>query len=177
MGKPRFQNDTIAVVVAALLAASASAVAAQPRPELASREEIAKYRLRSASVSVAATEARVELLLVDGPSAMIVYLDDASITRWLDNNKWLLDLKPRTRPDTAFEFSSVILKHSDPSYASGLILTRSFRDRGSSAYLTAWIGRTRHTVISLSSGQARSFALALGRAAEVSRRMKLARRN
>lgn len=174
MGKPRLQKEILGVIVAGLLAASASAAAAQTRAELPGREEIAKYRLRKASVSVAATARRIELLVVDGPATMVVYLDDASVTRWLANNSWLLALDDRTLRDTSSEFSSVILKHADPSYASGLILTRSFRGRRPSSYLTTWVGRTRHTVVPMSTAQARSLALALGRAAEVSRKMKLA---
>ncbi|MFN2398843.1 MAG: hypothetical protein ABR543_09440 [Gemmatimonadaceae bacterium] len=174
MGKPRLQKEILAVIVGVLLAASASTAAAQARPDVPGREEIAKYRLRKASVSVAATAGRIELLVVDGPAAMVVYLDEASVTRWLDNNAWLLDLDARTRPDTSSEFSSVILKHSDPSYASGLILTRSFRGRKPTSYLTTWVGRTRHTVVQMSTAQTRSLALALGRAAQVSRSMKLA---
>jgi len=146
-----------------------SPLLAQGSP-LPTRRTIAEYNVDDVTLRISADAPRVEVFLWRSPQAIVVYLDSRSIERWLDSAFAFVADDGDTPNGEPTERSSPVLRHVDPSYRSGLELTRRATDRGSQLFLTAWVGDHSAAMVPMRRSQARGFLAALRDAAHVARR-------
>jgi hypothetical protein len=151
----------------AMLALQLAAAALSPlsRAESQERRDVGTYVMGDAAVRVTAAAPRVEMLVVQSPATMMLYLDGRSTLAWADSAEQILRLKRDDVPYGHTEVETTVLRHPDPSYSNGVLLTRVFRDKRTHCYLTTWVGRNSYTAIEMSDKQARSVVSALKRAA------------
>jgi hypothetical protein len=87
------------------------------------------------------------------------------VLAWADSADALLGLSREDLARDSAELSTTVLQHPDPSYASGVKLTRVFTRKRTKCFLYVWVGRHNYTAIPLSDRDARSVVSALKRAA------------
>jgi hypothetical protein len=133
---------------------------------------IAEYNVDDVTLRISADAPRVEVFLWRRPQAIVVYLDSRSIERWLDTATAFIADGLHAPNGSPVEQSTPVLRHADPSYRSGLELTRRATDRGSRLYLTAWVGDHSAAMVPMRTSQARGFLAALREAAHVARRTR-----
>lgn len=139
-------------------------------PPLPTRRTIAEYNVDDVTLRISADAPRVEVFLWRKPQAIVVYLDSRSIERWLDSASAFVAHDGDTPTGEPIERSSPVLRNADPSYRSGLELTRRATDRSSQLFLTAWVGDHSAAMVPMRKSQARGFLAALREAAHVARR-------
>ncbi len=147
----------IALALAALIAPSA--LSAQN-----GRHDVGTYVMGGAAVRVTAAAPRVELLVLQEPSALMIYLDGLSVLAWADSADKLLRLSRKELSPGYEEVETSILTNPDPSYANGVLLSRVFKGKRTQCYLSVWVGRNSYTAIPISDRDARSLVAALRRA-------------
>jgi hypothetical protein len=140
------------------------------RSSLPVARTIAEYNVDDVTLRISADAPRVEVFLWRSPQAIVVYLDARSIERWLDSASAFVAHDGDAPNGEPTERSSPVLRHADPSYRSGLELTRRVTDRGSQLFLTAWVGDHSAAMVPMRKSQARGFLAALREAAHVARR-------
>lgn len=145
--------------VSLLVAMNAAALHAQN-----GRRDVGTYVMGDAAVRVTAAAPRVELLVVQEPATMMIYLEGQSVLAWTDSADKLLRLS-RHEMSGREEVETAILKHPDPSYANGVLLTRVLKGKRTQCYLSVWVGRSSYTAIPLNDREARSLVSAMRRAA------------
>lgn len=133
---------------------------------------IAEYNVDDVTLRISADAPRVEVFLWRRPQAIVVYLDSRSIERWLDSASAFVRDDFGAPNGSPVERSTRVLRHADPSYRSGLELTRRATERGSRLFLTAWVGDHSAAMVPLRASQARGFLAALREAAHVARRRR-----
>jgi hypothetical protein len=106
----------------------------------------------------------VELLVLQEPSAIMVYLEGRSVLEWADSADKVLHVSRKDLSPGHEEVETAILKHPDPSYANGVLLSRVFKGKRTQCYLSVWVGRNSYTAIPISDRDARSLVAALRRA-------------
>ena len=149
----------LAAVICGIFASLPSSVEAQER------RDVGTYVMGDAAVRVTAAAPRVEMLVVQSPATMMLYLDGRSLLEWTDEANKILRLKRKDVPYDSTEIETTVLKNPDSSYGNGVLLTRVFRAKKTHCYLTAWVGRNSYTAIEMSDREARSVVAALRRAA------------
>lgn len=137
---------------------------------LPTRRTIAEYNVDDVTLRISADAPRVEVFLWRTPQAVVVYLDARSIERWVDSASAFIATDAPAPNGAPMERSSAVLRHTDPSYRSGLEFTRRVTERGSQLFLTAWVGDHSAAMVPMRRSQARGFLAALREAAHVARR-------